>query len=161
MAWFVFVIRCSEDRKRGGHLVIGSLSDLDNQTEYWATERLIIFTPHQILQVSARMIWARHVARRRKTKNAYRILVGKRSLLKLFWCGWEDKIRIDLKGSWEGVDWIHLAQDRDNWRGVMQTCGFYELQCISSLAEAVSSSTRTLQHGIGIPTSIFYPNRII
>jgi hypothetical protein len=27
---------------------------------------------------------------------------------------WEDNIRLDLrKIGWEGVDWIHLAQDRD------------------------------------------------
>jgi len=27
---------------------------------------------------------------------------------------WEDSIRMDLREiGWEGVDWIHLAQDRD------------------------------------------------
>jgi hypothetical protein len=27
---------------------------------------------------------------------------------------WEDNIRIDLRDvGWEGVDWIHLGQDRD------------------------------------------------
>ena len=80
------------------------------------------------------MIWAGNVTCMRKTKNAYRILVGKRSLPKLLWRGWEDKIWIGFKGSWEGVDWILLAQDRDNWRDVMQTCGFHEMQSISSLA---------------------------
>ena len=60
------------------------------------------------------MIWARNVARNRKTTNAYRILVRKLSLLKLLWRGWEDKIRIGLKGSLEGVGWIHLAQNRDS-----------------------------------------------
>jgi hypothetical protein len=30
-------------------------------------------------------------------------------------CRWEDNIRIDLSEiGWEGVDWIHLAKDR-NW----------------------------------------------
>jgi hypothetical protein len=29
---------------------------------------------------------------------------------------WEGKIRMDLrKIGWEGVVWIHLAQDRDQW----------------------------------------------
>jgi hypothetical protein len=29
---------------------------------------------------------------------------------------WEDNIRLDLREvGWEGVDWIHLAQDRDHW----------------------------------------------
>jgi hypothetical protein len=32
-------------------------------------------------------------------------------------CRWEDNIRMDLRGiGWGGVDWIHLAQDRDRWR---------------------------------------------
>jgi hypothetical protein len=29
----------------------------------------------------------------------------------------EDNIRMDIgKIGWEGVKWIHLAQDRDQWR---------------------------------------------
>jgi len=29
---------------------------------------------------------------------------------------WEDRIRMDvMEIGWEGVDWIHLAQDRDQW----------------------------------------------
>jgi hypothetical protein len=29
----------------------------------------------------------------------------------------EDNIRVDLREiEWEGVDWMHLAQDRDQWR---------------------------------------------
>jgi hypothetical protein len=35
---------------------------------------------------------------------------------------WEDNIRVDLKEiGWEGVDWIHLAQDRDWWRALVNT----------------------------------------
>jgi hypothetical protein len=35
---------------------------------------------------------------------------------------WIDNIRMDLREKgWEGVDWIHLAQDRDQWRDVMNT----------------------------------------
>jgi hypothetical protein len=30
---------------------------------------------------------------------------------------WEDNIRTDFREvGWEGVDWIHLAEDRDQWR---------------------------------------------
>jgi hypothetical protein len=30
---------------------------------------------------------------------------------------WEDNIKIDFREiGWEVVDWIHLAQDRDQWR---------------------------------------------
>jgi hypothetical protein len=35
-----------------------------------------------------------------------------------------DNIRIDLKRSragWEVVDWVHLAQNRDQWRAVVNT----------------------------------------
>jgi hypothetical protein len=29
---------------------------------------------------------------------------------------------MDLKEiGWEGVDWMHLAQDKDQWRAVMDT----------------------------------------
>jgi len=35
---------------------------------------------------------------------------------------WEDNIRLGLQEmGWEGVDWIHLAQDRDQWRTVVNT----------------------------------------
>jgi hypothetical protein len=51
--------------------------------------------------------------------NAYRILDGKldgKRRLGRPSRRWEDNIRIDLKEiGLEGVDWIHLAQDRDQW----------------------------------------------
>jgi hypothetical protein len=35
---------------------------------------------------------------------------------------WEDNIRMDLRAiGWEGVDWIHMAQDRDQWQAVVNT----------------------------------------
>jgi len=60
-----------------------------------------------------------HVARIVKMKNAYNMLVGssegKRPLEKPKH-RWEDNSRKDLREIvWEGVDWIHLAQDRDRW----------------------------------------------
>jgi hypothetical protein len=37
-------------------------------------------------------------------------------------CRWEKNTEMDLKGvGWEGVAWIHLVQDRDQWRAVMNT----------------------------------------
>jgi hypothetical protein len=34
--------------------------------------------------------------------------------------GWEHNIRMDFREiGWEGVDWIHLAQDRDQWQAVV------------------------------------------
>jgi hypothetical protein len=58
-------------------------------------------------------------------KNAYRILVGnpegKRPLGRPR-CRWEDNIKMDLKEiGWGGMDWIDLAQDRDQWRALVNT----------------------------------------
>jgi len=34
----------------------------------------------------------------------------------------EDNIRMDLREMWwKGVDWIHMAQDRDQWRALVNT----------------------------------------
>ena len=33
---------------------------------------------------------------------------------------WEDNIKMDVQEvEWEDVDWVKLAQDRDNWRDVV------------------------------------------
>jgi hypothetical protein len=33
---------------------------------------------------------------------------------------WKDNIRMDLREmGWEVVDWMHLAQDRDQWSAVV------------------------------------------
>jgi hypothetical protein len=35
---------------------------------------------------------------------------------------WDDNIKIDLREiGWGGMDWIHLAQDRDQWRALVNT----------------------------------------
>jgi hypothetical protein len=35
---------------------------------------------------------------------------------------WEDGIRMDLKEiGWASVEWIQVAQDRDRWRGLVNT----------------------------------------
>jgi hypothetical protein len=35
---------------------------------------------------------------------------------------WEDNIRMDLREmGWVGMDWIDLAQDRDQWRALVNT----------------------------------------
>jgi hypothetical protein len=34
----------------------------------------------------------------------------------------EDNIRIDLREiEWEGVNWMHLTEERDQWRAVVNT----------------------------------------
>jgi hypothetical protein len=38
------------------------------------------------------------------------------------WHRWEDNIIMYVRGiGWRGVDWMHLAQDRDKWWAVVNT----------------------------------------
>jgi hypothetical protein len=57
--------------------------------------------------------------------NSFYILVGKpegKRPLERPRRRWEDNIRMDLrKTGWEGVDWMHLAQDTDKWRVLANT----------------------------------------
>jgi hypothetical protein len=59
----------------------------------------------------------RHVARTGEMRNAYSIFVGYtegKSPLGRRKHRWEDNIRMDLREvGWEGVELIHLDQDRD------------------------------------------------
>jgi hypothetical protein len=74
---------------------------------------------------SRRMRWTGHVAQRREKMNAYRILLGKpegKRPLGRPRCRWVDIIRMDLgEIGWDGVDWIDVAQDRDQWRALVNT----------------------------------------
>jgi hypothetical protein len=70
------------------------------------------------------MTWVGHVARMGEMRNAYRILgkpEGKGSLGRPR-RRWVDNIKMDLREiGWDGVDWIQLAQDKDQWRGLVNT----------------------------------------
>jgi hypothetical protein len=62
---------------------------------------------------------AKHVARMGEKRNVCKVLVetpeGKWPLWRLAgW--WKDDNKIDLKETgWDGAEWIHLVQDRDQW----------------------------------------------
>jgi hypothetical protein len=86
-----------------------------------------LYSSPSIIRVikSRRLRWAGHVARMGEKRNAYRILArkpeGKRPL------GRPrrrrvDNIKMDLREiGWDGVDWIVMAQDMDQWRALVNT----------------------------------------
>jgi hypothetical protein len=58
-------------------------------------------------------------------RNEYRILVrkpeGKRPLRRPR-RRWVDSIKMNLRETgWDGMDWIDLAQDKDQWRALVNT----------------------------------------
>jgi hypothetical protein len=57
-------------------------------------------------------------------RNVYRVLVGKpkgKRPLERTRHRWEDRIKMDLReiGCGGCVEWIHLDQDRDHWRALV------------------------------------------
>jgi hypothetical protein len=88
-------------------------SDIYNSVDIW------------LLKKSRRMKWAGHVARMGERLNAYRILVGKPEGKRPLGgprrrC--VDNIKMDFTEiRWDGVDWIELAQDKDQWRALVNT----------------------------------------
>jgi hypothetical protein len=65
------------------------------------------------------------VAQRGEKNHAYTILVRKRQgkgPLGRRRRRWVENIKIDLgEIEWGCIDWIHLAQDRDQWRALVNT----------------------------------------
>jgi hypothetical protein len=70
---------------------------------------------------SRRMRWAGHVARMGENRNAYRILVGKPEG-KRPRRRWADNIKINLaERGGDGMDWVDVAQNREQWRALVNT----------------------------------------
>jgi hypothetical protein len=72
-----------------------------------------------------RMRWAGHVARIVEKMTAYRVLmgepVGKRPLGRPRRRG-EENIKMEVREiGWDGTNWIHLAEDRDRRRALVNT----------------------------------------
>jgi hypothetical protein len=72
-----------------------------------------------------RMRWAGHVARMGEGRGVYRVLVGrpegKRPLGRPR-RRWEDNIKMGLREiGIDGANWIHLFQDRIQWRAFVST----------------------------------------
>jgi hypothetical protein len=66
--------------------------------------------------------WVAHVARMGQKINAYRILVGNPEELGRHRCRWDGNIKMNLKDiGWSSLNWIHLAQDKVQWRALVNT----------------------------------------
>jgi hypothetical protein len=66
---------------------------------------------------------------------------------------WEDNITVDLREiGWDGMDWIDLAQDRDQWRVLVSTV--MNLRVLCNVGKFLSScaiggfSRRARLHGV-------------
>jgi hypothetical protein len=74
---------------------------------------------------SRRVKWAGYVARMGETRNVYRTFVGKpegKRPLGRPRCRWVENIKMDLRDiEWDVVDWIELAQNRDQCRALVNT----------------------------------------
>jgi hypothetical protein len=85
---------------------------------------ILYSSPSIIRMINSRMMrWVGHVARMGQKRNAYSILVGEpesKRPLRRPRRRRVDNIKIDLREiEWDGMDWINLAQDRDQWRALM------------------------------------------
>jgi hypothetical protein len=82
-------------------------------------------SPHIRVIKSRKMRWAALVARIGDIRNSYHIFVSKPEGKRLVGRPkhrWVDNIRMDIREIvWKVVDWMHLAQDRDQWRVLVNT----------------------------------------
>jgi hypothetical protein len=109
----------------------GSYTPRDEETGGWRKlhneELHNLFSSPSIIRMikSRRMRWAGHVARMGEKRNAYRILVGKpegKRQLGRPRRSWVDNIKMDIRErGLDGVDFIDMAHDRDQWRVLVST----------------------------------------
>jgi hypothetical protein len=80
-------------------------------------------SPDIIRQIKSRRMRWEVLANMGEGRNVYRVLVGKpegKRPLGRPRRRWEDGTKMDLREiGWGGVEWIHLAQDRNRWRALV------------------------------------------
>jgi hypothetical protein len=115
-------------RERRGFFIGPKRDDVTGDWRKLHNEELhnLHFSPNIIRMIKSRRLrWAGHVAPMGETRNAYRILVGKpegKRPLGRPRRRWVDNIEMDLREiGWDGMDWIELAQNRDQWRALVNT----------------------------------------
>jgi hypothetical protein len=107
--------------ERKSEKVVGGWRRLHNE------ELRNLYAPLNVVRVitSRMMSWAGHVAHTGEMRNSYNILAGKPKRKRPVGrpkCRWEDNIRMDItETGCEGVDWMHLAQDRNQWQVLVNT----------------------------------------
>jgi hypothetical protein len=78
-----------------------------------------------------------------ETRNANRVLVGKaegKIPLGRPRRRWVDNIKIDLRErGWDGMDWIDVAQDRDQWKALVNMA--LSFQVPSSVGKFLNNCT--------------------
>jgi hypothetical protein len=58
---------------------------------------------------------------------------------------WVDNIKIDLREvGWDGMDWIDLAQNRDQWRALVNTVMNHKMLGSSRVAAQLAASQEGL-----------------
>jgi hypothetical protein len=105
---------------------------------------------------SRRMRWVEHVEHMFEMRNAYKMLVGNlegKEPLGRSGRRWEDNIKMDLREKGlEGLNWIHLTQDRDRWRALVNTVmnlrDPLKAGNILTISGTISFSSRTLFHEV-------------
>jgi hypothetical protein len=90
---------------------------------WWVMNWLMLFndSEYKLNIKSSKMRWAGHVTRMGEKRNAYSILVGKpegKRPLGRQRRRWVENL---WEIGWSGVDSIDLAQDRDQWRAIVNT----------------------------------------